>query len=90
MPPVPARGPASPRDAVRVAVADTGIAIPEDQVPRIFDCFYQVDGSTTRQFGGAGFGLTLVKRIVETHGSRVTVESCVGAGSTFAFTLPVA
>jgi len=80
----------APRDAVRVAVADTGIGIPEDQVPRIFDRFYQVDSSTTRQFGGTGLGLTLVKRIIEAHGSQVTVESHVGAGSTFAFLLPTA
>ncbi len=80
----------TPPDAVRVAVADTGIGIPQDKLPRIFDSFYQVDNTTTRQFGGTGFGLTLVKRIVEAHGSQVTVESRVGAGSTFAFTLPAA
>lgn len=79
-----------PRDAVRVAVTDTGIGIPENQVPRIFDRFYQVDSSTTRQFGGTGLGLTLVKRIVEAHGSQVAVESRLGAGSTFAFLLPTA
>lgn len=75
---------------VRVAVADTGIGIPEDQVGRIFDSFYQVDGSTTRSFGGAGFGLALVRRIIEAHGSQVSVESRVGAGSTFVFVLPAA
>lgn len=79
-----------PGEGVRVAVADTGIGIPEDQVPRIFDSFYQVDSSTTRHFGGAGFGLTLVKRIIEAHGSLVSVETRVGAGSTFAFILPFA
>ncbi len=75
---------------MRVAVTDTGIGIPENQVPRIFDRFYQVDSSTTRQFGGTGLGLTLVKRIVEAHGSQVAVESRLGAGSTFAFLLPTA
>lgn len=80
----------NPRDAVRVAVADTGIGIPEEEVPRIFECFYQVDSSSTRQFGGTGFGLALVKRIIEAHGSRVSVESRVGAGSTFVFDLPAA
>ena len=79
-----------PGEGIRVAVADTGIGIPEDQVPRIFESFYQVDSSTTRHFGGAGFGLTLVRRIIEAHGSQVSVESRVGAGSTFAFILPFA
>ena len=77
-------------DGVRVAVADTGIGIPEDEVVRIFDSFYQVDGSTTRQFGGTGLGLALVKRIIEAHGASMSVESRVGAGSIFAFVLPAA
>ena len=77
-------------DGVRVAVADTGIGIPEDEVVRIFDSFYQVDGSTTRQFGGTGLGLALVKRIIEAHGASMSVESRVGAGSVFAFVLPAA
>ncbi len=76
------------RDAVRVCVADTGIGIPADQLTRIFDSFYQVDGSATRQFGGTGIGLTLAKRIVEAHGSTISVESRVGQGSRFAFALP--
>jgi signal transduction histidine kinase len=89
--PPPARGGRrAPRDAVRVSVADTGMGIPASEQARIFDRFYQVDGSTTRAFGGTGLGLALVKRIVEAHGSRVTVESVVDAGSTFAFTLPAA
>jgi signal transduction histidine kinase len=73
---------------VQVSVSDTGIGIPADQLERIFDRFYQVDGSATRKFGGAGLGLTIVKRIVEAHGGRIWAESQVGRGSTFLFTLP--
>lgn len=76
-------------ESIFVRVSDTGIGIPAEQVTRIFERFYQVDGSATRQFGGAGVGLAIVKRIVEAHGGRVWVESEVGQGSTFCFTLPV-
>jgi signal transduction histidine kinase len=75
---------------VQVAVQDTGVGIPPDQQPRIFDRFYQADSSPTRQFGGVGIGLAVVKQIIEAHGSRVLVDSEPGKGSTFAFTLPVA
>lgn len=75
---------------VQVAVQDTGVGIPPDQQSRIFDRFYQADSSPTRQFGGVGIGLAVVKQIIEAHGSRVLVESEPGKGSTFAFTLPVA
>ena len=73
---------------VQVSVSDSGIGIPADQLDRIFERFYQVDGSATRKFGGAGLGLTIVKRIVEAHGGRIWAESQVGHGSTFSFTLP--
>lgn len=69
-------------------VADNGIGIPEDQLDAIFEPFHQVDGSTTRRYSGTGLGLALVKRIIETHGSIVKVESKVGEGSRFEFTLP--
>jgi signal transduction histidine kinase len=77
-------------DMVRVSVSDTGIGIPADRLERVFERFYQVDGSTTRRFGGAGLGLAIVKRIVEVHGGRIWVESQLGCGSTFLFTLPKA
>jgi signal transduction histidine kinase len=77
-------------DALRVSVSDTGIGIPEDQLGRIFDAFYQVDSSSTRQHGGAGLGLSIVRKLVEAHGGEVWAESIIGVGTTFHFTLPLA
>jgi len=75
-------------DHAEVSVQDTGIGIPPDKLDRIFERFYQVDGSTRRRFGGMGLGLAIVKRIVEAHGGRVWAESELGKGSTFYFTIP--
>jgi GAF domain-containing protein len=75
-------------NALKISVADTGIGIPADKLLRIFDRFYQVDGSATRHFGGAGLGLAITKRIVEAHGGRIWAESKIGEGSQFIFTLP--
>jgi signal transduction histidine kinase len=77
-------------DALRVSVSDTGIGIPDDQLGRIFDAFYQVDSSSTRQHGGAGLGLSIVRKLIEAHGGEVWAESILGAGTTFHFTLPIA
>ncbi len=74
-------------DVVRFSVHDTGIGIPKEHLPRIFERFYKVDAA--RQQGGTGLGLAIVKHIVEAHGGQVGVESEVGKGSTFWFTLPV-
>jgi signal transduction histidine kinase len=73
----------------RADVKDQGIGIPADKLGRIFDRFYQVDGSTTRRYAGTGLGLAIVKTIVESHGGQVTAESEVGVGSTFSFILPI-
>jgi len=77
-------------EQVVLEVSDTGVGIPADQLERIFERFYQVNGSVRRQYGGVGLGLALVKSIVETYGGRVTVESRVGEGSTFTVWFPIA
>ncbi|MEA3308423.1 MAG: ATP-binding protein [Chloroflexota bacterium] len=70
-------------------ISDTGIGIPADELDRIFDRFYQVDGSMTRRYGGTGLGLSLSKEIVEAHGGRIEVKSVEGKGSTFLVKLPI-
>jgi len=71
------------------SIADTGPGIPKSQHERIFEEFQQVDGSSTRAKGGTGLGLAIAKKIIELHGGRIWVESVVGKGSTFTFSLPV-
>lgn len=70
-------------------VADTGVGIPESEMGRIFNQFQQVDSSITRDVTGTGLGLAITKQIVEMHGGTIWVESEVGVGSTFWFTLPL-
>ena len=72
----------------RILVSDTGIGIPSDKLEKVFEPFYQIDGSSTRRFGGAGLGLAIVRQIVEAHGGEVGVSSEAGKGSTFQFTVP--
>jgi two-component system OmpR family sensor kinase len=67
----------------RLEVADTGVGIPGEELPHIFDRFYRVDKARSRERGGAGLGLALVKQIAEQHRGRVSVESTLGGGSTF-------
>src|SRR6266542_415971 len=72
-----------------VAVRDTGPGIADADQAKIFEEFQQADNSSTRQKGGTGLGLAIAKRIIEMHGGRLWVESSLGQGSTFSFTLPV-
>ena len=72
-----------------VSVADTGPGIAESDQQRIFEEFQQVDSSSTRAKGGTGLGLAITKRIVEMHGGKLWVESVLGEGSTFFFSIPV-
>jgi signal transduction histidine kinase/CheY-like chemotaxis protein len=74
---------------VRFAVADTGVGIASEDIPRIFDEFHQADGGTRRRHEGAGLGLAISRRFVELHGGRIWVESQVSKGSTFFFSLPM-
>jgi signal transduction histidine kinase/DNA-binding response OmpR family regulator len=75
---------------VEVVVRDSGIGIPAEVLPRIFDRFYQVDSSSTRRYGGIGLGLAIVKEILGAHGVAISVHSEVDTGTTFSFVLPVA
>lgn len=72
---------------VCIKITDNGEGIKEDNLPRLFERFYRVDKSRSRQQGGSGLGLSIVKHIVESHNQKVFVESKVGEGSTFSFTL---
>jgi signal transduction histidine kinase len=77
------------RDGEYIAqIADTGIGIPKDQLPYIFNRFHQVDGSSTRRYGGTGLGLALVKELVERHAGRIAVDSEVGKGTVLTIWLP--
>jgi two-component system sensor histidine kinase BarA len=81
---------ASAQPAVRFTVEDSGIGIPAQNLRRIFDAFYQVDGSATRRHGGAGLGLSIAKQLVEGHGGKIEVTSRIGQGTVFVVRLPAA
>jgi two-component system phosphate regulon sensor histidine kinase PhoR len=74
--------------AARVSISDEGMGIPKEHLPKVFDRFHRVDNRDTREVGGTGIGLYLVKHLVEAHGGRIWVESEVGKGSVFTFDLP--
>jgi len=75
--------------AVLVHVRDTGIGIPAEDLPRLFERFYRVDKARSRDLGGTGLGLAIVKHLVKSQGGEVSVESVPNQGTTFAFTVPV-
>jgi len=89
-PPSALPGPPSPVPSLEIRVTDTGVGIPTEAIPKIFDRFYQADSSPTRQHGGTGLGLAIVKRILDAHKASIAVESPPGQGTTFSIRLAVA
>jgi two-component system, OmpR family, phosphate regulon sensor histidine kinase PhoR len=80
----------APGEWIVISVNDSGIGIPSQDLPRIFERFYKVDRARTRNSGGTGLGLAIAKHLIEGHGGRIWATSREGHGSTFSFTLPVA
>lgn len=76
-------------DWIEVSVTDTGIGIPESKLDNIFESFEQAEGSTEREYGGTGIGLSITKKLVELHGGAIFVQSQMEKGSRFSFNLPV-
>jgi signal transduction histidine kinase len=74
--------------SILCSVTDTGMGISEEDIPTVFEEFRQLDSSTARQAEGTGLGLPISKRLVEMHGGQLWVQSELGVGSTFSFTLP--
>jgi signal transduction histidine kinase len=78
----------APEPAVEFRVSDNGIGIPKEELGKIFDAFYQVDGSSTREYGGAGLGLSIARNLVQAHRGTIRVESEPNVGTTFFVVLP--
>jgi len=76
-------------NSILVSVADSGIGIPQSELPHIFKRFYQVDQRDGREYGGTGLGLAIAKQLVELHGGGIWAESRENKGTTFYFTIPV-
>jgi two-component system sensor histidine kinase BarA len=77
------------RARIEVRVVDTGIGIPQRERSRVFDPFYQVDSSSTREYGGTGLGLSIVKRLVDAHGGKISIEDNAPRGTVFIVLLPI-
>ncbi|MBQ3303412.1 MAG: two-component sensor histidine kinase, partial [Clostridia bacterium] len=73
-----------------IRIADTGVGIPAEDLPHIFDRFYRVNKARSRETGGTGLGLSIVKQLVLLHGGTINAESTVGKGTTFVIELPLA
>ena len=76
-------------DCVEFSVRDFGSGIASEHLPRVFERFYRVDTARSRSTGGTGLGLSIARHLIEQHGGRIWVESILGEGSTFLFTLPL-
>jgi signal transduction histidine kinase len=74
---------------VKVIVEDSGVGIPSQDLPHVFERFYQVESHLTRRHGGMGLGLSVAKAMIEMHGGRIWAASVEGKGSTFTFLLPL-
>ena len=74
---------------VKVSVMDDGVGIPPEDLPRVFERFFQVESHLTRRHGGMGLGLSVAKAMIEMHGGRIWAESLVGKGTNFTFLLPL-
>jgi two-component system, NarL family, sensor histidine kinase BarA len=77
------------RARIEVRVIDTGIGIPLRERGRVFDPFYQVDSSSTREYGGTGLGLSIAKRLVDAHGGKISIEDNDPKGTVFVVVLPI-
>jgi signal transduction histidine kinase len=75
-------------DYAKVTISDSGVGIPEDEIPHIFERFYRVDKERSRKMGGTGLGLSITQWIVNAHGGQILVKSAIGAGSDFIVILP--
>ena len=74
-------------DKILIRITDNGEGIENDKIPRLFERFYRVDNSGSREQGGSGLGLSIVKHILDAHNEKIYVESQIGIGSEFSFTL---